>query len=73
MLNLVYEKGGDGLCVYSDADWATDKLDRRSVSSAVIFHGSNPLSWSSKKQSCVALSTVEAECIGAAATAQELV
>lgn len=58
---------------YTDADWATDKSDRKSVSGCLIFYGNNPISWFSKKQSCVALSTAEAEYVAAAACAQDLV
>lgn len=58
---------------YSDADWARDKNDRKSVSGGIILHGENPVSWFSKKQGCVALSTAEAEYVAAATCAQDLI
>jgi len=47
--------------VYSDADWASDKADRKSVSGMVIMFYGGPISWSSKKQRSVATSTCESE------------
>lgn len=57
---------------YSDADWGTDKKDRKSVSGCMILYGNNPVLWFSKKQGCVALSSSEAEYVAAAASAQDL-
>lgn len=47
--------------VYSDADWASDKTDRKSVSGMVVMFYGGPISWSSKKQRSVATSTCESE------------
>lgn len=58
---------------YSDADWAGDHQTRRSVSGFVAFYGGNPIAWHSRKQACVALSTMEAEYIAAGMACQELV
>ena len=51
------------LCLHasSDATWASDPIDRRSVSGYCIFLGSSALAWKSKKQSAVSLSSTEAE------------
>ncbi|PKI70974.1 hypothetical protein CRG98_008555 [Punica granatum] len=46
---------------FSNADWVGNPDDRRSVSGFVIFLGSNPVSWSSKKQRTVARSSTESE------------
>ncbi|KAJ8736960.1 hypothetical protein PYW07_000231 [Mythimna separata] len=71
---LVFRRTTDNnLYGFSDADWAGDRIDRKSVSGGIILHGVNAIAWFSKKQSCVALSTAESEYIAAAATAQELV
>ncbi|KAG2761114.1 Retrovirus-related Pol polyprotein from transposon TNT 1-94 [Phytophthora cactorum] len=48
---------------YSDADWAGDLADRKSTSGYTFMLMSAPVSWGSKKQSSVSLSTSEAEYI----------
>ena len=65
--------GNIQLKAFSDSDWASDKKDRKSVSGSLILHGNNPVSWFSKKQGCVALSTAEAEYVAAATCAQDLI
>ena len=42
---------------FSDADWAGDVNDRKSTSGYLFVLNGGPLTWKSKKQSCVALST----------------
>jgi len=46
---------------YSESDFTGCKIDRKSTSGTCHFLGSNLISWHSKKQECVALSTTEAE------------
>lgn len=46
---------------YSDSDWAGSLDDRKSTSAYVFTLGSGVISWSSKKQSTVALSSTEVE------------
>jgi len=48
---------------YSDSDFAGCKLDRKSTSGTCHLLGSSLISWHSKKQACVALSTAEVEYI----------
>lgn len=73
-LGLKYKKSNlNRIESFSDADWAADKTDRKSVSGNIVLYGENAVSWFSKKQDCVALSTAEAEYVAAAAAAQELI
>jgi len=48
---------------YSDADYAGSLVDRKSTSGTCFMLGHSLVSWSSRKQNCVALSTTEAEYI----------
>jgi hypothetical protein len=48
---------------YSDADWAGCKIDRKSTSGTCQYLGRSLVSWASKKQNSIALSTAEAEYI----------
>jgi hypothetical protein len=50
---------------FTDADFAGDRLDRKSTSGTCQFLGGSLVSWSSRKQTLVALSTAEAEYIAA--------
>jgi hypothetical protein len=50
---------------YSDADWIGCKINRKSTSGTCQFLGRFLVSWASKKQNSVALSTAEAEYIAA--------
>ncbi|CAJ2677657.1 unnamed protein product [Trifolium pratense] len=50
---------------YSDSDWSGDKVERKSTMGYVFTLFDCPISWSSKKQNVVALSTCEAEYISA--------
>ena len=50
---------------YFDSDFAGCKLDRKSTSGTCHLLRSSFISWHSKKQACVALSTTEAEYIAA--------
>jgi hypothetical protein len=72
-LGLWYPKGSTfNLLGYSDSDYAGCKVDRKSTSGTCQFLGWSLVSWSSKKQNSVALSTAEAEYIAAGACCAQL-
>jgi len=60
------------LLAFANADWAGDPTDRHSTTGFIVFLGSNPVSWSSKKQSTVSCSSTEAKYIALATTAIKL-
>ena len=53
------------LVAYTDADWAGSIDDRKSTSGAALYLGDCLVSWSSKKQPSVSLSTTQVEYIAA--------
>jgi hypothetical protein len=61
-----YLKGSTfDLIGYSDSNYAGCKVDRKGTSGMCQFLGRSLVSWSSKKQTFVALSTAEAEYVAA--------
>ena len=58
---------------YADADWGGDHDSRRSTTGFIFKIADGAISWSSKLQHTVALSTAEAEYLSAGAAAQEAV
>jgi hypothetical protein len=72
-LGLWYPKGSTfDLLGYSDSDYAGCKVDRKSTTGTCQFFGRSLVSWSSKKQNFVALSTVEAEYVATGACCAQL-
>ena len=58
---------------YSDADWGNDDLDRKSISGYIFLFGNAPISWASRKQRTVAVSTMEAEYMAASLATREAI
>ncbi len=58
---IEYKKTGQGLVGYADADYANDLKTRRSTTGFIFKFGGAPVTWRSKLQQTVALSTTEAE------------
>ena len=56
---------------YSDSDWASDLATRRSTTGYVFMLGNGALSWGSRLQPTVALSSAEAEYMAVTAAVQE--
>ena len=72
---LTFRKSVNGLQLFgfSDADWAGSKSDRKSTSGYcfMLNHNGPLISWKSRKQDSIALSSCESEYVAACAAAQE--
>ncbi|WVZ58644.1 hypothetical protein U9M48_008889 [Paspalum notatum var. saurae] len=72
-LGLWYSSGSSlSLRGFSDADHAGCRIDRKSTSGTCQLLGTSLVSWSSRKQASVALSTTEAEYVAAASCCSQL-
>ena len=69
---LRYTAGSLRLLGYTDADWVGSVVDRKSTSGCCFTLGSS-ISWTSRKQKSVALSTAEAEYIAVSTACCEVV
>ena len=58
---------------YVDSDWVGNSIDRKSNSGCYFSMGLGVISWFSRKQSCVALSTTEAEYVTTCSASYEAV
>ena len=56
---------------FVDSDWGSDPTDRRSIGGYVFKLNGAPVTWHSKKQPTVALSSTEAEYMAATSTIQD--
>ena len=74
---LTFKKDKNGLSweAYSDSDWASSSSDRRSTTGYYFSLSKNgpAISWKSRKQATVALSTCEAEYMALCDTAKEAI
>ena len=69
---LKYATSDNGQLIgYSDADYAGDLDDRHSTTGNLFLISNGPVSWFSKKQQIVTLSTAEAEYVALSAATQE--
>ncbi|XP_075665478.1 secreted RxLR effector protein 161-like [Castanea sativa] len=62
----------DVLVGYFDADWAGNADDRKSTSRSCFYVGNNLVSWMSKKQTSISLSTAEAKYIATGSCCTQL-
>ncbi|KAH9762091.1 retrovirus-related pol polyprotein from transposon RE1 [Citrus sinensis] len=67
-----YNHGSLHVDCFSDADWAGDRDDRRSVAGYCVYMGPNLVSWCSKKQAVVSRSSAESEYQALAMAAAEV-
>ena len=71
-VTLKYKKSGYAqLIVYTDADYAGDLDDRQSTTTNMFLMSGGLVSWFTKKQPIVTLSTAEAAYVALSTVAQE--
>src|SRR5205807_3720872 len=58
---------------FTDSDWTGDSTDRHSTSEYLFLYGQTAISWKAKKQTLIALSTTEAEYVGASEASKEAI
>ncbi|XP_073137364.1 secreted RxLR effector protein 161-like [Henckelia pumila] len=68
---LCYQGNDLTLMGYTDADWGGDLDERKSTSGYAFLLNGGCVSWRSKKQTCVSLSTMEAKFVACASAVQE--
>ena len=70
---LQYGLKYDGLYAYADADWASDPKSRRSTTGYLVLLSGTAISWNSRVQKTIALSSTEAEYMSLSDTCRQLV
>ncbi|KAG5875725.1 hypothetical protein JTB14_007660 [Gonioctena quinquepunctata] len=70
-LRLSKKELKEPLIGYADADWAEDSLDRQSNSGYIFKMNGGTISWASRKQTVVAISTAESEFVALTEASQE--
>lgn len=70
--SLCFGNGDQMLIGYSDSDMAGDVDSRKSTSGYLITFAGGAVSWQSKLQKCVTLSTAEAEYVAVTETSKEM-
>ena len=71
-LRFILSKPPLQMTVFVDASWASNPDDRKSWTAYSLFLNGIPITWRVVKQSCVALSPMEAEFIAASEAVKEL-
>jgi len=59
--------------IFFDADHAHNTVSRRSISGIIVFVGSTPVQWTSKRQGCIATSTYCAEFVAMRSAVEEAI
>ena len=62
----------DGFLGYTDSDWAANPDDRKSITGYVLFLANSPVSWLTRRQKTVALSSTEAEYMAMSDTTRQI-
>lgn len=70
---LTFKKSDVNMEGYVDADWAGNKSDRRSYTGFIFKFSESAISWESRKQRTIALSSTEAEYMAISEAAKEAI
>ena len=70
-LGITYHRGPTTLVGFTDANWAGNVDNARSTTGYIFYLANGPISWKSKQQKTVALSSTEAEYMSLTAASQE--
>lgn len=70
-LSLAFKRSNLDVTAYADADWGSNHVDRKSYTGYVFKIGESIVSWESRKQKTVALSSTEAEYIALSDSCKE--
>lgn len=70
----IFLKADDSLdiSIYCDADWGACPVSRRSLNAYITFLGTTPVTWQTKKQDTMSLSSAESEYRAMSVTVKEL-
>jgi hypothetical protein len=71
-LVLGNHNSSESLIAYTDANWAENRVDRKSTSGFICKVFDSTVSWSSKRQDMIAISTTESEYYALAETVREI-
>ncbi|XP_062538403.1 uncharacterized protein LOC134206694 [Armigeres subalbatus] len=63
----------NNLEVFTDSDWAGDSRTRKSMTGYILFFGGGAVAWTSRRQGCVSLSSMEVEYVALGEACQEVV
>jgi Reverse transcriptase (RNA-dependent DNA polymerase) len=71
--SLQYGLKQEGLYAYADADWASDLESQRSTTGYLVLLSGTAISWNSRAQKTIALSSTEAEYMSLSDTCRQLI
>lgn len=69
---IFLQGNGEDMSCFVDADFASDKVDRKSTSGYLVKLFGDTITWRSKKQGCVSTSSAEAEYVALSTACKEI-
>jgi hypothetical protein len=70
---IIFRENNCKLVGYSDSNWADNCSDRKSINEYIFLFNNESISWSLKKQKCVALLSAKAEYVALAIAGQKAI